>query len=156
MVVTEVNLKEHTVEEIIEKYSIDEDLLADVQDQSEVARFLEKEGYTEIILKYPTKNDIDTLGAYMRKDDVIFIYDEGPSFNLNHEYKYKTTNLVIIEVIYKISEQYFKYLKNIDKKIRRIKSSSKSKVKNSDLLSLFELQNSLDDYGVLHIFDLEP
>ena len=146
MIVTEVNLKDQTVEEIVATYAIDEDLLLDVQDPSEGARFLEKNGYTEVILKYPTKNDIDTLGAYVKKDDVIFIYDEEPFLNLSNEYDRKDVNFILVDVIYKFSELYFKYLKTIDKKIRRIKSASKTRVRNSDLLSLFELQNSLDDY----------
>ena len=147
MVVKEVDLKKNSIEEIIVKYNVDKDLLSDVKDESEMARFLEKEGFTEIILKYPTtKGDVKTLGAYVRKDDVVFIYDENPSFNLGVSYNYTNILRVIVDVIYKISEQYFKSLKNIDKKMRKIKSSSKSRVKNSDLLAMFELQNTLDDY----------
>lgn len=143
MQVENVDIKNANIKEVAEKYSVDEDLLFDVQDQSESARYLEKEGYTEIILKYPAKNDISTIGVYLTKEKAIFFHTE--SFPFAFRPVYKNTRTAVVDVVYKISEGYFKMLKNIDKKIRKIKRDSKANVKNSDMLSLFELQNDLDD-----------
>jgi hypothetical protein len=38
MIVKDINIKENNLEEIVEKYNIDNDLLLDVQDTSEISR----------------------------------------------------------------------------------------------------------------------
>ena len=55
MIIENINVKDNNVEEIVKTYKLDQDLLLDVQDSSEIARFLEKSSYTEVILKYPLK-----------------------------------------------------------------------------------------------------
>ncbi len=144
MIIENINVKDNNIEEITKTYKLDQDLLLDVQDSSEIARFLEKYNYTEVILKYPVKNEVATLGIHLTKDSILFLHTSDFPYEINHEYK--TTLLVLVDIIYKITENYFKSLKTIDKKIKKIKSSSKTKVKNSSLLSLFEIQNDLDDY----------
>ncbi|MCR5506588.1 MAG: hypothetical protein K6F04_01930, partial [bacterium] len=146
MIIENINVKDNNIEEIVETYKLDKDLLLDVQDTSEIARFLEKTNYTEVILKYPVKTEVSTLGVHITKDTMLLLHtDDFPyEIDINH----KTTLLILVDIIGKITESYFKLLKNVDKKIKKIKSSSKTKVKNSSLLSLFELQNDLDDYKV--------
>ena len=143
MIIESINIK-NNIEEIISRYNLDNDLILDTQDSSELARFLEKNNYTEVILKYPLKSEISTLGVHLTKEAMFLLHTDDFPYEINTSYK--TTLLVLVDVIYKITESYFKSLKNIDKKIKKIKSSSKIRVKNSSLLSLFEIQNNLDDY----------
>lgn len=146
MIVESINIKEKNIKDIISKYELDEDLLLDVEDSSEIARFLEKKKYTEVILKYPIKNDIATLGIYLEQNKILFLYNEDFPFTINNSLK--TTTLILVDIIYQITENYFKILKTTDKKIRKIKLASKTSVKNNDLLTLFELQNDIDDYVI--------
>ncbi len=144
MLIKDIKFTDSDLKEISKKLSIDADLFEDVQDPSEIARFLSKKDYTEIILKYPLKNDISTLGVYLKKDTMVLIHNDDFPIEVNNELD--NPYLVLTDILYKITEIYFKAFKNIDKKIKKIKSSAKTRVKNSDLLSLFELQNTLDDY----------
>ncbi len=144
MIVKDINVKENNIEEIIKKYNIDNDLLLDVQDSSEISRYLEKNGYAEIILKYPVKNEMETLGVHLAKDTIMFLHTSDLPFEINE--KHKTSVFIVVDILYKISESYFKIFKNLDKKIRKIKLASKTSVRNKDLLTLFELQDLLDDY----------
>lgn len=144
MIIENINVKENNVDEIVKTYKLDQDLLLDVQDSSEIARFLEKSNYTEVILKYPIKTEVSTLGVYLTKDTMLLLHTDDFPYEI--DVSYKTTLLVLVDIIYKITESYFKLLKSVDKKIKKIKSSSKTKVKNSSLLSLFEIQNDLDEY----------
>ncbi|MBR1544345.1 MAG: hypothetical protein IJ638_00165, partial [Alphaproteobacteria bacterium] len=144
MIIENINVKDSNIEEIVKTYKLDKDLLLDVQDTSEIARFLEKSNYTEVILKYPVKSEVCTLGVYITKDSMLLLHTDDFPFEI--DINHKTTLLVLVDIINKITESYFKLLKNVDKKIKKIKSSSKIKIKNSSLLSLFELQNDLDDY----------
>lgn len=144
MIVKDIEIHEKNITDIISKYELDEDLLLDVNDSSEIARFLEKKKYTEVILKYPIKNNIETLGVYLEQNKILFLHTEDFPFTIDKNLK--STTLILVDAIDKITENYFKILKNIDRKIRRIKQASKTSVKNIDLLNLFELQNDLDDY----------
>lgn len=144
MIVKDIEIQEKNITDIISKYELDEDLLLDVNDSSEIARFLEKKKYTEVILKYPIKNNIATLGVYLEQNKILFLHTEDFPFTIDESLK--STTLILVDVIDKITENYFKILKNIDRKIRRMKQASKTSVKNIDLLNLFELQNDLDDY----------
>lgn len=144
MIIKDINIKDENINDIIEKYEIDEDLILDVQDINETVRFLGKKDYTEIVLKYPIKNDMLTLGICLNKENVFFIHTGEFPYELDK--KQKNTTLVLVDILYQITESYFKILKNIHKKIRKIKISAKTSVKNKDLLTLFELQNDLDDY----------
>lgn len=146
MIVKTINVQGKNIKDIIFKYKLDEDLLLDVQDSSEIARFLEKNKYTEVILKYPVKNDVVTLGIYLETNKILFLHNDDFTFNINENLN--STILILVDIIYQITEKYFKILKTIDKKIRHIKLSSKISVKNSDLLTLFELQNDIDDYVI--------
>ncbi|MGN0929617.1 MAG: CorA family divalent cation transporter [Alphaproteobacteria bacterium] len=146
MIVKDINVNEKNIKDIISQYALDEDLLLDVQDSSEIARFLEKNKYTEVILKYPEKNDISTLGIYLENNKILFLHTDEFPFNINN--KLTTTTLILVDIINQITENYFKILKTIDKKIRKIKLASKTSVKNSDLLTLFELQNDIDDFVI--------
>ena len=144
MFIEDINVKNNNIEEIIKTYKLDQDLLLDVQDSSEIARFLEKNNYTEVILKYPIKTEVATLGIYLTREALLFLHTDDFPYEIDTNQK--TTLLILVDIIYKITESYFKLLKNIDKKIKKIKSSSKTRVKNSSLISLFEIQNDLDDY----------
>ncbi len=146
MFVKNINVKSDNIDEIVSEHNIDKDLLLDVQDTSEISRFLEKRNYTEIIIKYPYKKNIETLGVHLQKDGIVFLHTEEFPFEINKDLKNST--LILVDIIYKISENYFKILKNIDKKIKKIKSSSRLSVKNVDMLNLFEIQNDLDDYVI--------
>ncbi len=144
MIIKDINIKDSDAKEIISKYNIDEDLFLDVQDSNEIARFLGKNDYTEIILKYPLKNDVETLGIYLTKNVAYFLHEKDFPFELDKSLE--NTTLIIVDAIYKITEAYFKSLKTMNTKIKKIKISSKTHVKNKDLLTLFELQNDLDEY----------
>lgn len=144
MIVKDINIKETNLEEIVEKFNLDNDLLLDVQDASEISRYLEKDGYAEVILKYPVKNGMETLGIHLAKETIMILHSSDLPFEINT--KHKTSVFILVDILYKISESYFKIFKNLDKKIRKIKAASKTSVRNKDLLTLFELQDILDDY----------
>ena len=109
MIIENINVKDNNIEEITKTYKLDQDLLLDVQDSSEIARFLEKNSYTEVILKYPLKTEVSTLGVYLTKDVMFLLHTDDFPYDIDDNHK--TTLLVLVGIIDKITESYFKLLK---------------------------------------------
>lgn len=155
-----VNVTAPTPEEISilnEQFKIPADILTDILDIDESAR-IEVEGrYLIIIIKVPVLNDDDSdipyitvpLGILISNDYFISIcsYENDATDDIknNRIRNFDITNSrrFVLMMFLRISQQYLRKLKDINRTQREIEKKINQSVKNVELLKLLEMEKSL-------------
>ena len=149
---------EKEIDEVSSSLGIKKNFIMSIIDDDEKPRIDEEDGCKMLLLDVPvyeTKNGIKAittlpLGIIVVRNDYIVtvslqkysIIDEFTKGKVKEFYTYKKSRF-IIQMIYKLALLYLKMLREIDAKIEFAESHILNATKNSELLNLLAIENSL-------------
>lgn len=149
---------EKEIDEVSSSLGIKKNFIMSIIDDDEKPRIDEEDGCKMLLLDVPvyeTKNGIKAittlpLGIIVVRNDYIVtvslqkysIIDEFTKGKVKEFYTYKKSRF-IIQMIYKLALLYLKMLREIDAKIEFAESNILNATKNSELLNLLAIENSL-------------
>lgn len=149
---------EKEIDEVSSSLGIKKNFIMSIIDDDEKPRIDEEDGCKMLLLDVPvyeTKNGIKAittlpLGIIIVRNDYIVtvslqkysIIDEFTKGKVKEFYTYKKSRF-IIQMIYKLALLYLKMLREIDAKIEFAESNILNATKNSELLNLLAIENSL-------------
>ncbi len=149
---------EKEIDEVSTSLGLKKNFLMSIIDDNEKPRIDEEDGCKMLLLDVPVyenKNGINTittlpLGIIVVRNDYIItvclkkynIIDVFTKGKVKEFYTYKKSRF-IIQMIYKIALLYLKMLREIDDKIELAESNILNATKNSELINLLAIENSL-------------
>ena len=155
---TWIDMKNPTIEEMQEISNItkiDLDFFTSVIDAEEVSRIEEDDDVNLIVVNYPyvsankTKYKTLPLGIITNKDYLITISIKHSDFlnqfknnKMKSFFVYKKTRF-ILQILYTISTNYLKYLREINKEIDSNESTLFHSTENKELLNFLNIEKSL-------------
>ncbi|MDR0366960.1 MAG: magnesium transporter CorA family protein [Rickettsiales bacterium] len=137
------------------EYKIDSDTLADIMDADEQPRIEQEDDYKVIIVRFPVVDK--KTDAVWHTEPLSIIYAKGRVITICRKKcevldriptaAKESREFLILNIIYKIAEQYLKSLKELNKRVLAAKSSLEEKMRKSQLLALLEIENSYTLYA---------
>lgn len=157
-----INPTREEIEEISEEYNLPKDYIFDINDPQEVPRVegLEDETPNLFLLNYPIKLDEVTYStrpiSIIVTDEVVITVRKEDSmafdnFSMGDFYKVEVTENMedfVIELAWRISQSFIKYVKTINIQIDRLEESIKKSTKTELFYQIINIQKSLISFQV--------
>ncbi|MDF3004138.1 MAG: corA 1 [Oscillospiraceae bacterium] len=148
---------EQELQQISQRYCLDNDVLRAALDTDERSRFDADQGYTMVLVNIPTVEEqsdkelystipvsilivSDAIITVCSEDSpVIRAFEQGKVRDFHTQMKSR----FILQFLYRIATLYLQYLRNVDKKSEEVEAQLHKSTQNRELIELLKLEKSL-------------
>lgn len=148
---------EQELQQISQRYCLDNDVLRAALDTDERSRFDADQGYTMVLVNIPTVEEQSDKELYSTipvsilivSDAIITVCSEDSpvirAFEQGkvRDFRTQMKSRFILQFLYRIATLYLQYLRNVDKKSEEVEAQLHKSTQNRELIELLKLEKSL-------------